>query len=81
MPLFHLHVHNSHGDAEDDEGFELSSLAVAREKAVEGIRSLLSAEVTNGRFNLKGRIDISDPSGKRLLSVPFKEAVDVTGVE
>jgi len=37
MPLFHLHVHNSHGDAEDDEGFELSSLAIAREKAVEGI--------------------------------------------
>jgi hypothetical protein len=74
---FYLHIHNSHGDAEDDEGLNASSLSEAREKAISGIRSLLSSEVANGQMNLHGRIDISDQSGKVLLSVPFKDAVTV----
>jgi hypothetical protein len=76
---FYLHIHNAHGDAEDDEGLNASSLAEAQEKAINGIRSLLSSEVANGQMNLSGRIDISDQSGKVLLSVPFKDAVTVTG--
>lgn len=79
MPQFYLHIHNAHGDAEDDEGSDASSLAEAREKAIKGIRSLLSSEVANGQMNLRGRIDISDQSGKVLLSVPFKDAVTITG--
>lgn len=80
MPQFYLHIYNDHGDAEDDEGLEVPSLAVAREKAVQGIRSLLAAEVENGSINLDGRIDIKDPRGAVLLTVPFKEAVAVKGV-
>jgi hypothetical protein len=79
MPQFYLHIHNDHGDAEDDEGLEVPSLAVAREKAVQGIRSLLAAEVENGGMNLNGRIDIKDARGELLLTVPFKEAVTVKG--
>jgi hypothetical protein len=79
VPQFYLHIHNAHGEAEDDEGLEVPSLAVAREKAVHGIRSLLAAEAMNGSFNLDGRIDIKDAAGKVLLTVPFKEAVAVTG--
>ena len=79
MPQFYLHIYNDHGDAEDDEGLEAPSLAVAREKALHGIRSLLAAEVENGSFNLAGRIDIKDARGEVLLTVPFNEAVDVKG--
>ncbi len=79
MAQYYLHIHNSHGDAEDDEGCNASSLAEARERAIKGIRSLLSAEVENRRINLDGRIDISDPSGELLLSVPFRDAVEVVG--
>jgi hypothetical protein len=78
MAQFYLHIYNDHGEAEDDEGLEVASLAVAREKAVQGIRSLLAAEVENGSFNLAGRIDIKDAAGTVLLTVPFKEAVAVT---
>jgi hypothetical protein len=78
MPQFYLHIYNDHGEAEDDEGLEVPSLAVAREKAIRGIRSLLASEVENGSFNLAGRIDIKDAAGTVLLSVPFEEAVDVT---
>jgi hypothetical protein len=78
MPQFYLHIYNDHGEAEDDEGLEAPSLAVAREKAVHGIRSLLAAEVENGSINLSGRIDIKDPAGAVLLTVPFSEALEVT---
>jgi hypothetical protein len=77
---FFLHIHNSHGAAEDDEGLEAQSLSEAREKAVMGIRSLLSAEAANGEMNLMGRIDISSEAGQVLLSVPFSEAITVKGL-
>ncbi|MDB5671480.1 MAG: hypothetical protein JWO25_2439 [Alphaproteobacteria bacterium] len=80
MPLYFFHIHNSHGGAEDDEGMEAKSLSEAREKAVAGVRSLLSAEAANGEINFGGRIDIADGGGKVLLSVPFAEAVAVKGL-
>jgi hypothetical protein len=51
MTRYFLHIHNSHGAAEDDEGLDAGSLSEAREKAVAGIRSLLSAEALNGEIN------------------------------
>jgi hypothetical protein len=80
MPRYFLHIHNSHGGAEDDEGLEANSLSEAREKAVAGIRSLIASEAGNGEINFKGRIDISDEAGKLLLSVPFADAVKVRGL-
>ncbi|MDB5670891.1 MAG: hypothetical protein JWO25_1850 [Alphaproteobacteria bacterium] len=80
MARYFLHIHNSHGSAEDDEGVDAASLSEAREKAVAGIRGLLAAEAVNGEMNFKGRIDISDGAGKRVLSVPFTDAVTVKGL-
>lgn len=80
MARYFLHIHNSHGEAEDDEGMDANSLAEARERAVTGIRSLLAAEAANGQINFKGRIDIADEAGAVLLSIPFTDAVTVTGL-
>jgi hypothetical protein len=79
MAQFYLHIRNSYGEADDDEGVEAASLAEAREKAITGIRALLSAEVKNGEMNLNGRIDIADDSGALLLTVPFADAVTIEG--
>jgi hypothetical protein len=80
MTRYFLHIHNSHGTAEDDEGLEADTLSEAREKAVAGIRSLLGAEAANGEMNFKGRIEISDEGGKLLLLVPFTDAITVKGL-
>jgi hypothetical protein len=40
-PIFLAYIHNSHGEAEDEEGMDANSLAEARERAVTGIHSLL----------------------------------------
>jgi hypothetical protein len=80
MARYFLHIHNSHGAAEDDEGLDANSLSEAREQAVSGIRSLIASEAANGEINFRGRIDISDEAGKLLLSVPFTDAVSVKGL-
>jgi hypothetical protein len=80
MARYFLHIYNSHGEAEDDEGLEAHSLAEAREVAVKGIRSLLAAEAANGEINFKGRIEISNEAGQALLSVPFADAIDIKGL-
>lgn len=79
MPRYYLHIRNAHGDAEDEEGADLTSLAEAVEKAITGIRSLLSSEALNGRVNLNGHVDISDEAGKVLHKVPFADALKVVG--
>ncbi|MBV9523786.1 MAG: hypothetical protein JO010_13390 [Alphaproteobacteria bacterium] len=79
MPRYYLHIHNAHGDAQDDEGVEAASLSAASEIAISGIRDLLAAEARNGTINLNGRIDISDEDGKFLLSVPFARALTIQG--
>jgi hypothetical protein len=79
MPHYFLHIHNSHGTAEDDEGLEAGSLSEAHEKAIAGIRSLLGAEAANGEMNFEGRIDISDASGQVLQSVSFADAIKIKG--
>lgn len=77
MPLYFLHIHNSTGFAEDEEGQELADLDQARAKAVEGIRSMLASEVLKGSIDLCGRIEIADDAGNPLAVVPFREAVAV----
>jgi heme-degrading monooxygenase HmoA len=75
MPHFHLHLHNVHLDASDEEGMELADLAAARAKALEGIRGFLGHEVMTGKMDLRGQVDIADDAGVILLTVRFDEAV------
>lgn len=78
MPRFFLHVHYGTSIAEDDEGLCVDDLAQAREEAIRGIRSILAGEMTEGRLSLGGRIVIMDDANRVALTVPFRDAVDVT---
>lgn len=75
MPRYFLHMHNSTGLIEDDEGQEHPDLASARASAIQSIRSVASEEVRGGSLDLRGRIDITDEAGELLASVPFPEAI------
>ena len=78
MPTYHLHLINTHVDADDREGHVLDSLDEARAMAIDGIRGYLSHEVRGGQLDLRGRIDIADDDGAVLASVRFDEAVSIT---
>jgi hypothetical protein len=77
VPLFFLHVHNSAGDAVDDEGQDYADLDGARDAAIAGIRSLLGSELALGSIDLRGTDEIEDAQGRRVLSVPFAEALRI----
>lgn len=79
MPRYHFDVDNGGGFAKDEEGRELPDLETARAEALAGARSLIADDVTNGHLDLSGRLDVRNGEGTLLFSLPFSEAVRVTG--
>jgi osmotically-inducible protein OsmY len=57
---YHFNIRNGTGFTADDEGMDLSSEADARSHAIEGARSLISAEVLQGTLDLNGQIEVTD---------------------
>ena len=77
MGRFHLNIRNGSGMTEDEEGLELEGPEEARRKAIEGARSMLSAEVLTGNLDLRGRIEVTDAQGVHVLTVEFRDVVSV----
>lgn len=77
MPTYHLHLHNAHIDASDEEGIELADIAAAHAKAIQGIRGFLAHEAIGGRIDLRGQVDIADDAGAILKTVSFAEAITI----
>jgi hypothetical protein len=75
MPLFYFHVRNGLGFTRDEEGKVLPDVEAAREVALRGARSLIAAEVAEGRLDLRGAIEVEDEQGRPVLDLPFAEAV------
>jgi hypothetical protein len=77
MPRYHLHIHNHSGETLDHEGSEYPDLGVAHGKAIAGIRSFLSAELLEGKLDLRGHLDIADDDGSVLERIDFHDAVTI----
>lgn len=75
MPRFYFNVHGAFGSTPDDQGRELRDLEIARREAVKGARSILSAEIKEGRLDLESRIEVADETGRVLLMIPFRDVV------
>lgn len=78
MPIFYLHLCNGNGFIEHQEGTNLSDLAAARAKAIDGLRDLSAHELRRGMLNLASFIEIEDEAHAHLATVHFTEAVSVT---
>lgn len=77
MPNYHLHLHNAHVDASDEEGHDLPDLKAARTKALAGIRDFIGHEAMTGKIDLRGQVDIADEAGEILETVHFKDAFTI----
>jgi len=75
VPLFFFHIHNGFGTTPDEEGRELADEAMARDEAVKGARSLMSAEVEEGCLDLGGRIEVTDADNRPVAMVHFREVL------
>ena len=77
MPRYFIHLINAVGIAPDEEGTEAPDLDAVRERALQGIRSIISDEAKVGKIDLRGRAEIADQTGRILLVLPFAEAFNL----
>ncbi|MEO6256024.1 MAG: hypothetical protein ABIO69_04375 [Sphingomicrobium sp.] len=77
MPRFYFNIRNGFGFAADEEGLDLLSEQDARQRAIHGARSLISAEVLDGMLDLNGQIEITDEHQRDVMVVRFADAVKV----
>ncbi len=76
MPRYFFHVYDDI-IAHDEEGTELPNVAAARLKALIGARDIIAAQVKRGYFVLSHWIDAVDEHGEPVMTVTFRDAVDV----
>jgi hypothetical protein len=73
---YFFHLHATDGRTEDTEGREFDSLAGARHAAIRDARSIICADVQQGRLDLSGYIEVADASGALISTVTFREAAN-----
>jgi len=78
MPRYFLHIRSGQGDIEDSEGLVLADLEAARREAVVGARSIICEDVMNGHLHLDERIDVENERRELLLSVHFRDVVQIS---
>jgi hypothetical protein len=76
VPRYFFHVYDD-VVAEDEEGAELPNLAAARLTALHGARDLMTEQVRHGYIVLSHWIDVLDEQGEKVLTVAFRDAVDI----
>ena len=76
MPRYFFHVYDD-VIAQDEEGVELPSIEAARLNALIGARDLIAEQVRRGYFVLSHWIDVVDEQGAPVLTVAFRDAVDI----
>ncbi len=76
MPRYFFHVYDD-VIAQDEEGVELPSIEAARLNALIGARDLIAEQVRRGYLVLSHWIDVVDEQGAPVLTVAFRDAVDI----
>jgi hypothetical protein len=80
MQKLFFHLHEGDTVIVDEEGAEVESLADARLRALREVRSIMSSEVAAGKLCLSCHISVEDGQGATLLTVPFREALEISGL-
>ena len=80
MARYFFALHECGTILDDEEGRDLPDLAAARQQAVTAARAVMCAEIDEGRLCLSCRIVVTDADRRELLTVPFREAVLVSGM-
>ena len=81
MARFFFDVINGSGLVQDDEGQDLPGLPAARDVAIEGARSIIQEDASLGFIDFSGRVEVRDAAGQTVLSIPFRDAVELRGLD
>lgn len=79
MPKFYLDLHECGLTSADEHGFDFPDVGVAREQALAAARSIMAAEVQEGRLCLDCRIEVRDADRRSVMTLPFRSAITLSG--
>ncbi len=68
----YFHLVNSHEEILDDEGIEVSDLEDAKAQALVAIEDIREEAIQSGASWQGWRLDVVNPSGEVLLSIPLE---------
>ena len=80
MARYHFHLHECGSVISDEEGLDKPDLESVRHEALMSAREIMSNEVKIGKLCLGCHIEVEDEAGQVVLTLPFKEAVQVSGL-
>ena len=75
---YYFHLVDSIDLTLDPDGIEMTADAVAGVALVQA-RDCMAGDVKNGRLDLNYRIEVHDEDGKLVHSLPFADALEITG--
>ncbi len=76
MPRYFFHLYDD-VIAHDEEGMELPNVAAARLNALIAARDIIVEQVKRGYFVRSHWIDVVDEQGDPVMTLTFRDAVDV----
>lgn len=80
MPKFYMDLHECGLIIADEHGFEFSNAEAARTAALAAARSIMAAQVQEGRLCLDCRIEVRDADRRSVMTLPFRSAIELSGV-
>lgn len=80
MARYFFHLHECGTVSLDSTGIERDGIDDVREEACKSAREVMCAELKEGRLCLACYIEVLDDAGTVVLTVPFREAVKITGL-
>jgi hypothetical protein len=80
MARYHFHLHECGTVITDEEGLDKPDLESVRHEAVMSAREIMCNEMKKGKLCLGCHIEVEYEVGQVVLTVPFKEAVQVSGI-
>lgn len=79
MTRYYFNINDCGTVIADDEGAVLPTLEAARDYAIDAARSIMCADLAEGRLCLGCNIEVLDDAGRTAVTMPFKEAVEIIG--
>ena len=80
MERYHFHLHECGDVTPDYEGIAQPDMLSARDYAIKAAREIMCAEINKGHLCLACSIEVVNAGGQPVMSVPFREAVIITGL-
>ncbi|HZW16585.1 MAG TPA: hypothetical protein VFF66_10075 [Brevundimonas sp.] len=79
MPVYYFHLRDGADVLLDPDGRALDGMSAIAECALAEARALISEEARTSRIRLDQRIEVEDADGVVVHSLPFRQAVEITG--